>query len=67
MEVSHQLSHKQTSNLIIAGTDKWLVGPNITDIQAWIISKEKDLSEIPKFGWQYYDTKWSEDETLEFR
>ena len=40
---------------------------NITDSKAWMVSKNKDLSEIPKFGWQYYDTKWSEDETLEFR
>ena len=44
-----------------------MVGPNITDSKAWMISKNKDLSEVPKFGWQSHDTKWSEDETLEFK
>ena len=44
-----------------------MVGPNITDSKAWMISKNKDLSEVPKSGWQYHDTKWSEDKTLEFQ
>ena len=44
-----------------------MVGQNITDGKGWMASKDKDLSQVPKLGSQYHDTKWSEDETLEFK
>ena len=35
--------------------------------KGWMASKDKDLLQVSKFGWQYHDTKWSKDETLEFK
>ena len=65
-DVSHQLSNKQISNFIIAETEQWYVGPNITDSKGWMISQDISQSAVPQYNWSYYDNKWIKDETLMF-
>ena len=57
-------------NLYMAGSERWLVGPDVTTDLGFIRSEKKGEARIPRYGWEYVQS-WSgqfvdDDYTLKF-
>ena len=55
----------------MAGSERWLVGPDVTTDLGFIRSEKKGEARIPRYGWEYVQS-WSgqfvdDDYTLKFK